>query len=320
METNKCPICDGIAQLNEKSGYEGYDITCFVCGKYSVTKEDFEDNILQKYPARYILSGISRNRAVKSRPIQFSEEKIESIVLSTKVPKTVLDKIEHILLYINENTTFGGQEIILHLNQDYPIGFCKNPEELNFLLNQLAEMGYIVTRNVTTVVRPDGLVKYERTTLQTYQNGCQLTFNGFKRIEELTATRPKGDQCFIAMSFADELNEVYDNGIYKAVNEANYKVFRVDKEQHNEKIDDKIISEIRRSSLMVADVTMHRQGVYFEAGFAMGLGIPVIWTCHTSDIKQAHFDTRQYNHIVWEKPEDLAEQLLNRINALYPRE
>lgn len=42
--------------------------------------------------------------------------------------------------------------------------------------------------------------------------------------------------------------------------------------EHSNKIDDEIIGEIRRSAFIVADFTGHRGGVYFEAGFAMGLG------------------------------------------------
>jgi len=53
---------------------------------------------------------------------------------------------------------------------------------------------------------------------------------------------------------------------------------------HNEKICDKIVSEIRKSRLLVADFTDNRGGVYFEAGFAMGLSIPVIWMCRASDV------------------------------------
>ena len=58
--------------------------------------------------------------------------------------------------------------------------------------------------------------------------------------------------------------------------------------------------------------------MYFEAGFAMGLGRPVIWTCRKDDIDNAHFDTRQYNHIVWENEKELYEKLKNRIEATIP--
>ncbi len=94
-----------------------------------------------------------------------------------------------------------------------------------------------------------------------------------------------------------------------------YRAIRIDREEHNEKIDDRIVAEIRKSSLLVADVTGQRNGVYFEAGFAMGLGIPVIWTCQEEEIKKLHFDTRQYSHIKWREPQELREKLLNRIEG-----
>ena len=89
-------------------------------------------------------------------------------------------------------------------------------------------------------------------------------------------------------------------------------------EEHNEKIDDRIIAEIRQSGLVVADFTGQRGGVYYEAGFANGLGIPLIWTCHDDAVENLHFDTRQYNHIVWQEPVDLRSQLVDRIAATLP--
>ena len=80
-----------------------------------------------------------------------------------------------------------------------------------------------------------------------------------------------------------------------------------------------IIGEIRRSGLVVADFTGNRGGVYFEVGSAMGLGIPLIWTCRDTDISEVHFDTRQYNHIIWKEPEDLKQQLEYRTAAVVPR-
>jgi hypothetical protein len=33
-----------------------------------------------------------------------------------------------------------------------------------------------------------------------------------------------------------------------------------------------------------------------------------VWTCRESDVEKQHFDTRQYNHVVWSTPEDLREE------------
>lgn len=53
--------------------------------------------------------------------------------------------------------------------------------------------------------------------------------------------------------------------------------------------------------------------MYFEAGIAMGLGVPVIWTCRNDDIANLHFDIRQYNCISWTKLDNLVKQLQKRI-------
>ncbi len=94
------------------------------------------------------------------------------------------------------------------------------------------------------------------------------------------------------------------------------KAIRVDKVHHNEKICDRILAEIRKCRIVVADFTHHKGGVYFEAGFALALNRTVIWTCKKDEIKGAHFDTRQYVHLLWENPDDLRQQLANRIQAL----
>ncbi|MGA2193111.1 MAG: hypothetical protein ABSG42_07020 [Nitrospirota bacterium] len=301
-EIKNCPLCNA-----EKISFgpvlgDYRDITCERCGRFLITGS-LGAAIVYRRDKLYIerlniLSGIARNRFESNPddPIKFTTSNIEQLVNASGIPQTVPEKIDHLLLFFNRKTTFGGEAIRLNSENDYPIAFCKNQTEFVYLLRYLIEVGY---------VKEEGW-------------SMELTFSGFKKAEELLGKRPKGDQCFVAMSFADELNDAYDKGIFKAVDAAKYKVIRVDREEHNDKIDDKIISDIRRSSLLIADVTMHRQGVYFEAGFAMGLGIPVIWTCRETDIKQAHFDTRQYNHIVWTASEELYDKLLNRINALYP--
>lgn len=95
---------------------------------------------------------------------------------------------------------------------------------------------------------------------------------------------------------------------------------RIDRKLDVVKIDDEIIAEIRRSRFLVADFTHEkagaRGGVYFEAGFAFGLGIPVIYTCREDAIDKIHFDTRQYHHTAWKDSADLRDKLEKRILAV----
>lgn len=124
---------------------------------------------------------------------------------------------------------------------------------------------------------------------------------------------------FVAMWFAPEMANAFDNGIAPAVEEFGYRPVRIDRQEHNNKIDDEIMAEIRRARFVIADFSCGtdgvRGGVYYEAGFAAGLGIPVIHAVRDGDVDKLHFDTRQINHIVWSDPADLRQKLVNRIGA-----
>ena len=121
------------------------------------------------------------------------------------------------------------------------------------------------------------------------------------------------------MSFAKELFPVWNDGIKPALERADYRAYRVDDDPHIGRIDAKIMTEIKNSRFVVADVTDQRPGVYFEAGYALGLGLPVIWSVRENDLRNVHFDTRQYNHIVWRAADDLEQQLYNRVSAVIGR-
>jgi hypothetical protein len=98
--------------------------------------------------------------------------------------------------------------------------------------------------------------------------------------------------------------------------------FRIDELHHNENIDARLLQEIARSELVVADLTYERPSVYFEAGYAMGLKIPVVYTCRSDHLRrlseyQVHFDLRQRNIVAWKEPRDrtFAKRLVGRIRS-----
>jgi hypothetical protein len=97
--------------------------------------------------------------------------------------------------------------------------------------------------------------------------------DGWAHLETLKQKSPDSHQCFVAMRFSDEMKKIYDSFISLGVLDAGYKPHRVDQREHNDKIDDEIIAQIRRSRFALADFTEHSGGVYFEAGFAKGLNL-----------------------------------------------
>jgi nucleoside 2-deoxyribosyltransferase len=111
------------------------------------------------------------------------------------------------------------------------------------------------------------------------------------------------------------MRPIYEDGISTAIEALGYRSLRVDNKEHIGKVDDLIMAEIQESRFVVADFTGHRGGVYFEAGYALGLGLPVIWTCREDNIEKLHFDIRQYNCIKRATAEELREKLGNRLRA-----
>lgn len=118
-------------------------------------------------------------------------------------------------------------------------------------------------------------------------------------------------RCFVAMAFGQGDTDVMYAGLYKRFKDR-FKVRRVDRINHNNDIDDQILAELKEADLAIADLTYARPSVYFEAGYAQGRPIPVIYTSRhdhvgkaaTDDARRVHFDLQMKNIITWKTPVD----------------
>ncbi len=144
---------------------------------------------------------------------------------------------------------------------------------------------------------------------------------GWDIADEARRGKIQSDIGFIAMAFRDVLRPLLDQGLEPGIRMAGYNAVRVDRTQHNNKIDDEIIALIRRSKFVVADFSVNRGGVYYEAGFAYGLNRQVIWTIREDRLQRVHFDTRQYNFILWKQDtlDQFAKDLAFRIEKTIGR-
>jgi hypothetical protein len=71
---------------------------------------------------------------------------------------------------------------------------------------------------------------------------------------------------------------------------------------HNDRIDDRIMKEIQEASVIVVDLTEHNFNVAFEAGYALALGKPIIWTMKkTEDKPDLPFDIQSHNILFYSK-------------------
>ncbi|WP_338096031.1 hypothetical protein [Methanorbis rubei] len=153
-----------------------------------------------------------------------------------------------------------------------------------------------------------------------------ITIKGLQYAESLLATNTNSTKVFVAMQFSpDDHLVIRDAAIKPACEACGFTAFTVNEEEHNDDITDKIISGIKTSRFIIADFTYNNLGVYYEAGYAKGLGRTVIKTCRkdwfeetdaTGERKnQLHFDIAHDNLILWKDANDLRELLEHRIRA-----
>lgn len=143
----------------------------------------------------------------------------------------------------------------------------------------------------------------------------RMTPKSWGMIEE-KRKRINSNKAFIAMAFKIENRIEVQKAIESACLKSEIIAKTVDDEHFTGKITDKIISMINESLIVIADFTSNNKGVYFEAGYAEGLGRTVIYTINKSDLDDLHFDTKQTNYIVWETTKELEEKLTDRVKVL----
>ncbi len=148
-------------------------------------------------------------------------------------------------------------------------------------------------------------------------NSFRITPKGYNFINENQKSGNLSNNCFVAMSFGESEYSIYNNAIKPALIEMNYNPIRVDEINSDvgQTINDLIISEIKRSKFMIADLTKQKNGVYFEAGYCMGQNKKVILTCNKSDFPNVHFDLNHYPIIIYNDNMDLKEKIKLKIET-----
>lgn len=155
--------------------------------------------------------------------------------------------------------------------------------------------------------------------------GLELTFAGWRRFQELQQTRTASRIAFMAMPFGKQpLNTIYTDHWKPAVARAGFQLTRLDEAPSAGLIDDQLRVAIRTSRFLLAELTHQNSGAYWEAGFAEGLGRPVIYLCDKLQwaAKQTHFDTNHRQTIVWDETNlaDAANRLTAMIRNTLPDE
>ncbi len=336
----RCEVCgsDAWGQIfyNESAVF----YSCPVCGRYELTcgdvslkRIDFDWNQLSSFLVYNSYKAIESERRYYTNrkkewcdkwreefnkgniehgcPIHLTKEDVNNWY-----PKSFSEKIDAILLYLNDKVRHVGEEATLNREEAYSVLFVDRYDDsmgnridrkendqgrqAKYMLDYLVSRNYIQCNQAATWWN-DGK-----------EIALSLLPDGYARIDQLQKNTSNGKNVLVAMKFGEETKNLRE-AIREGIREANYLAVFIDEVQHNDFITPELLKYIKNSKFVVVDLTHQNNGAYFEEGYAMGLGKPVIQLCKKG--VRLHFDIAQKNTIMWESESDIPRQLKNRIDA-----
>lgn len=339
MENCKCIVCSSDA--SKQSDYDDLVVfyVCPVCGRYEIHFDlssdeiDFDLNQLGSY---FIYNGfkygISERRYYSNRdkewcdewsnkckegdithghPVFLSKENVENWY-----PKIFSEKIDRILLFLNKEIKHIGEDVTLSKEELYSAFFVdrfdystgkREERDTDIQLKQADYMlDYLADRNYIRSNIGGNWWSDNNTTIMS------LLPEGYARIDELQKSTANGKNVLVAMKFGEDTKPLRE-AIRTGICNAGYIAIFIDEVQHNDFITPELLKHIKNSKFVVVDLTHQNNGAYFEEGYAMGLGKPVIQLCRTG--VNLHFDVAQKNTIMWDTESDIPQRLKNRIIA-----
>ena len=250
-------------------------------------KPNWDNNLLNLNQA-WVEGHWDRTPSAEDRMLNFLREMIRRV-----------DAGEH-----RVDVTTGEQRVNDdHLNLLQAAGGCGSGEDFGEMQRHAAEKGWIAKRVA------GGFHDWHR-----------INFPARLYVEERTRDLDLERQGFVAMSFDPGLTYVYEEGIEPAIEAAGYEGLPINRKDFTGDVVDEIMAEIRKSRFVVANFTACKEctddqpcngargGVYFEAGFALGLGKTVFLTCREGCAKAVHFDIDHLNRIESEGATEEAPQ------------
>ncbi len=319
MNKTKCEICnnEAITDLFDTSNNKEF-IDCSYCGKYSLV-DSFKTDIFEDKSNFFKVSSWVReqNELFNIKP-NIGREKFSDL-LELK-DKKIKEKFDLLLFFLKSNKEKIQYQDDYSTTMEHMGGTID--EYINKICKDIIVKCWIQDYTQLSKLFNKAILNEYIKGKTDYSGGCffeEITFDGIEYLENLENINKDSKSIFAAFNFDDDdIEKIFNIYLKEAIDKEgfNYRVVNQKNVKHNKSINDEIIVKLKSSRIVIADFTNHRNSVYFEAGFAMGMNIPIIWTCQEGDERDMSFDTRQFPHIIWNDKDDLVKQVIDRIKVI----
>lgn len=237
-------------------------------------------------------------------------ELVKSIIETPRPP--LVEQANNFVRWIGDSTKIGGKYVDIDRHAIQAIVGSTDWEEFLFVSQHLEE---------------DGFIKTHASSHDDRRIWClvSLSFSGWEQYQELKRSTTESHKAFMAMKYDDEqLDRLFENVLRPAVKQTGFDLFRLIDRPKAGLIDNRLRVEIQTSRFLIADLTHENAGAYWEAGYAEGLGKPVIYTCEKNKFEtcKTHFDTNHHLTVKWDSngSTEMVEELKATIRATLPAE
>lgn len=305
MPTMICFFCEQTHNIGEKGGIYYFDCA----GDFCVEKKVYDSLSSIPHPNKKTAVSWSKARLRywivrrKNKQIPIPLKQIETKFKNCE-PIPEGQQKSNLLFSLGERRLAEGPVIsfsgepeasgVFRKEMWHDISFCGSADEDQFKL-------------VCGLLAREGWVNFDPF-LPLYHNpsksqAVQLTEKGeneyFKEV-----SRRRSNIVFVAMAFGkDRTEKFYNSVLCPTIKKLKLKPFRMDIDNSKAGlIDNAMLYNIQNSRFVIAELSDKNPGAYWEAGYAEGLGLKVIYACEKRQLKnKLHFDVNHRNTILWEE-------------------
>ncbi len=297
----QCPIClspNGSGCVSWNEGKDATSFRCDICGEFEASGTALRSYLQPDYPNWSPVKRAAISHTIRSandaggRPPMLMTDWIEGQLIEgrAKLPSPA-QQATNIIRYIGNYVSETGEAL-----SHPPLSFYASVGAANWnaamrLVRELMLRGHLSGIEAGSHDGPYDTINLD------------LSLSGWEVWEAERHGRVAGSHGFIALKFGDpELDPFLRDVIKPAVASLGYTLEDLRDAARAGVIDNVMRARIRDAAFVLVDLTHANAGAYWEAGFAEGLGKPVLYLCKKAifDAQGTHFDTNHCTTVMWD--------------------
>ncbi len=295
MMKKQCLFCEEIVVVKQEERNELYiGCLCSPDGMYALQKGSYE--VFQSFPYQrkhdwfHLISAFIRENTDQGKKVLLNADEIENIITASQIPVTIEEKGYRLLQYLYMNCKQAGEAVVIHpLSNSYNLTYSPNLQELIYIIDRLSHQQLIIREG----------------------SSFMLTEQGWQVAASRSKHR-KQKRCIVIVSRQNNEYELWQELFFPMLEQLGY-VPSLWNNWSETLGEDSEEEQFAACNLVIADITILEPEIYLAGGYAMGAGIPVVWTISSGEEGLANPNLAKLDSIVYDSILELVENFEKKL-------